>query len=70
MISSSQLINFQDILHVLKYRKLDDPKYVGDALTFLKEHYGANRVLRKEGYLYFLEEIEEAEVIAWLPKEN
>lgn len=70
MLSSSQLINFQDKLHVLKYRKMDDPKYVGDFLTIMKERFGADRILRKDGFLYFLEEIEEAEVIAWLPKEE
>jgi hypothetical protein len=70
MIPSSQLIKFQDKLYILIQRKLDDASYTGEKLDLLTKWLGADKVLRKEGYLYFLEEIEEANVIAWLPKEN
>jgi len=33
------------------------------------EWFKANKVLRKDNHLYFLEKIEDAEVIAWLPKQ-
>ena len=65
-----QLINFNGNQFVLKYRLLDDPKYTSDKLDLLNILYGSNKVLRKDGHLYFLEQIEEAEVIDWLPKEN
>jgi hypothetical protein len=65
-----QLINFNENQFVLKYRLLDDPKYTNDKLDILNIIYGSNKVLRKDNYLYFLEQIEEVEVIDWLPKEN
>jgi hypothetical protein len=65
-----QLINFQGNQFVLKQRILDDPKYTGDKLDILNIFYGSNKVLRKDGYLHFLEQIEDVEVIAWLPKED
>ena len=65
-----QLINFSGNQFVLKYRLLDDPKYTSDKLDLLNILYRSNKVLRKDGQLYFLEQIEEADVIDWLPKEN
>ena len=65
-----QLINFQGNQFVLKQRILDDPKYTSDKLDILNIFYGSNKVLRKDGYLHFLEQIEDVEVIAWLPKED
>jgi hypothetical protein len=65
-----QLINFSGNQFVLKYRLLDDPKYTSDKLDLLNILYRSNKVLRKDGHLYFLEQIEEADVIDWLPKEN
>jgi hypothetical protein len=65
-----QLINFQDKLFILKHRIMDDPKYTSDKLDILNILYNSNKVLRKDSMLWFLQEIEDAEVIAWLPKEN
>ena len=65
-----QLINFSGNQFVLKYRLLDDQKYTSDKLDLLNILYRSNKVLRKDGHLYFLEQIEEADVIDWLPKEN
>ena len=67
---STQFISFQDKLYILKRKVLDDVKYTGPNLDLMTVWIGANKVLRKEGYLYFLEEVEEAQVIDWLPKEN
>jgi hypothetical protein len=69
-MTTRQLINFQGNQFILKYRLLDDSKYTSEKLDILNTLYDSNKVLRKDGYLYFLEQIEEAEVIAWLPKEN
>lgn len=57
-----QLINFQGDQYVLKYRILDDAYYTGEKLDILIKLYEANKVLRKEGYLYFLEKIEDVEM--------
>ena len=65
-----QLIRFQDKLFTLKKQIVDDPKYTGEKLDVLNILYGSNKVLRKDGMLWFLQEIEDVEVIAWLPKEN
>lgn len=66
-----QYIKYQDKLFVLKKQLVDDPaKYTSEKLDILNILYGSNKVLRKDGMLWFLQEIEEAEVIAWLPKEN
>ena len=69
-MTTRQLINFQGNQFILKYRLLDDPKYTSEKLDILNILYQSNKILRKDGYLHFLEQIEEAEVIAWLPKEN
>jgi hypothetical protein len=66
----TQFIRFADKLYILKIRVLDDPKYAGERLDMLMKWYGSNKVLRKDGYLFFLEEVQDAEVIDWLPKEN
>ena len=63
-------IRFQDKLFILRKQILDDPKYTGEKLDVLNILYDSNKVLRKDGMLWFLQEIEDAEVIAWLPKEN
>jgi hypothetical protein len=66
----TQFIRFADKLYTLKARYLDDAKYQGQVLDLMMEFESANKVLRKDGFLYFLEEVQEAEVIDWLPKEN
>jgi hypothetical protein len=65
-----QYIKYQDKLFVLKKQLVDDPKYTNDKLDLLNILYGSNKILRKDGVLHFLYEIEEAEIIAWLPTEN
>jgi hypothetical protein len=62
---SKQVIYFQDKAYILIRRMLDDPKYVGDNLDLLIQWFNADKVLRKEGYLFFLDEIEEAEVLGY-----
>ena len=65
---TNQFIPFQDKLYILKRRIMDDPKYTGDNLDLLMKWSRADKVLRKEGYLFFLEEIEEAEVLGYETK--
>lgn len=65
-----QLINFNNNQFILKYRIPDDPKYTNEKLDVLNILYSSNKVLRKDGFLWFLEQTEDVEVIAWLPKEN
>jgi hypothetical protein len=62
---SRQIIYFQDKAYILIKRMLDDPKYVGDNLDTLMKWLSADKVLRKDGYLFFLDEIEEAEVLGY-----
>jgi hypothetical protein len=64
----TQLISYQDKLFILKRKVLDDPKYIGPKLDLMMEWIGSNKVLRKEGYLFFLEEIEEAEMLGYETK--
>jgi len=66
----TQFIRFSGKLYILKARYSDDAKYRDQVLDLLMEFESSNKVLRKDGFLYFLEEVEEAEVIDWLPKEN
>ena len=66
---SKQIIYFQDKAYILIRRIMDDPKYVGDNLDLLMQWLDADKVLRKEGYLFFLDEIEEAEVFGFEPKD-
>jgi len=65
---SKQIIYFQDKAYILIRRIVDDPKYVGDNLDLLMKWLDADKVLRKEGYLFFLDEIEEAEVLGFESK--
>jgi hypothetical protein len=67
---NKQFIKFTDKLYLLNRKVLDDPKYTGTNLDDLMKFFNANKVLRKDGYLFFLEEVEEAHIIDWLPKEN
>lgn len=63
-----QIIHFQDKAYTLIRRILDDPKYTGDNLDLLIQWLDADKVLRKDGYLFFLDEIEEAEVLGYETK--
>lgn len=65
---SRQVIYFQDKAYILIRRILDDPKYVGDNLDLIMQWLNADKVLRKEGYLFFLDEIEEAEILGFESK--
>ena len=60
---SKQIIYFQDKAYILIRRIQDDPKYTGNNLDLIMQWLKADKVLRKEGYLFFLDEIEEAEVL-------
>lgn len=61
----NQFINFQGSLFIIKRRVLDDTKYTGSNLDIMMKWLNSNKVLRKDGFLYFLEEIEEAEVLGY-----
>ena len=65
---SKQIIYFQDKAYILIRRILDDPKYTGNKLDLMMEWLNSDKVLRKEGYLIFLDEIEEAEVLGYETK--
>ena len=62
---ATQFISFQDKLYILKRKVLDDVKYTGPNLDLIMAWVGSNKVLRKDGYLFFLNEIEEAEVLGY-----
>ena len=65
---SKQIIYFQDKAYILLRRVMDDPKYTGNNLDLIMKWLNADKVLRTEGYLFFLEEIEEAEVLGYETK--
>jgi hypothetical protein len=65
---SRQVIYFQDRAYLLIRRIQDDPKYTGNNLDLIMQWLNADKVLRKEGYLFFLDEIEEAEVLGYETK--
>ena len=65
---SKQIIYFQDKAYILIRRIQDDPKYTGNNLDLIMQWLQADKVLRKEGYLFFLDEIEEAEVLGYETK--
>lgn len=60
MIISTEIIEFQGSLYILK-RKIKE-KY-NPNIEAWKEHLNADTVLRKEENLYFLEKIQEPEII-------
>lgn len=67
---SRQIIYFQDKAYILLRRVMDDPKYAKEGnLDLMMKWLNADKILRKEGYLFFLEEIEEAEVLGYETKE-
>ena len=57
----------------MRYYTVQKIKFETDSVKnnvdLLCEYYGADKVLRKDNNLYFLKKIEDAEVIAWLPKQ-
>ena len=57
---TTEIINFQDNLYILKRKIKEEYKPNIDAW---KEYLPADTVLRKDGYLYFLERIEDAQII-------
>jgi hypothetical protein len=62
------MIKFEDNLFQIKQVTQDTEPYSANIDLFC-EWFKANKVLRKDNHLYFLEKIEDAEVIAWLPKQ-
>jgi hypothetical protein len=61
-------IRFEDNIYLVQRIKFENDS-VKDNIDLLCECYNADKVLRKDGRLYFLKRIEDAEVIAWLPKQ-
>ena len=61
----TQLVPFQGKLYILVRRVLDDTKYNGEPLDIMMKWLCADKVLRKDGFLFFLKEIEEAEVLGY-----
>ena len=64
-----ELIHFDNNLYQVNKIRFETETVTAN-IDLLCQYYNASKVLRKEGRLYFLELIEDAEVIAWLPKEN
>ena len=64
-----ELIHFDNNLYQVNKIRFETETVTAN-IDLLCHCYNANKVLRKENKLYFLELIEDAEVIAWLPKEN
>lgn len=62
-------IRFEDNIYTVQRIKFETDN-VKNNVDLLCEYYGADKVLRKDNKLYFLKKIEDAEVIAWLPKQN
>lgn len=60
MIISTEIIEFQGNLYILK-RKIKEK--FNPNIEVWKEHLNADTVLRKEEDLYFLEKIQEPEII-------
>jgi hypothetical protein len=60
-------IRFEDNIYLVQQIKFETDN-VKDNVDLLCEYYNADKVLRKDNKLYFLKRIEDAEVIAWLPK--
>ena len=56
------LIRFQDKLYIQRKVIIDDPKYNSTSLDVINQWLGTNKILRKDGRLFFLEEIED---ITW-----
>lgn len=56
----NEFINFQDRLYVLKRIIKEEDRPV---IEVWKEHLSADIVLRKEGFLYFLESVPDLEII-------
>ena len=66
---TGELLHFDNNLYQVNKIRFETETVTAN-IDLLCQYYNANKVLRKEGRLYFLELIEDAEVIAWLPKEN
>lgn len=63
------MIKFEDTLFLIK-RVTQDAEPYSTNIDLFCEWFSANKVLRKDNHLYFLEKIEDVEVIAWLPKQD
>lgn len=61
LITTRQLIPFNDKLFLVK--KIIKEEH-GPVIDTWKDHLGADTVLRKEGLLYFLQTVEELEIIS------
>jgi|LakMenEpi03Aug12_release.lakeMendotaPanAssembly.Ray.scaffolds.fasta_scaffold4482803_1 hypothetical protein len=66
---TGELLHFDNNLYQVNKIRFETETVTAN-IDLLCQYYNASKVLRKEGRLYFLELIEDAEVIAWLPKEN
>ena len=66
---TGELLHFDNNLYQVNKIRFETETVTAN-IDLLCQGYNASKVLRKEGRLYFLELIEDAEVIAWLPKEN
>jgi hypothetical protein len=66
---TGELLHFDNNLYQVNKIQFETETVTAN-IDLLCQYYNASKVLRKEGRLYFLELIEDAEVIAWLPKEN
>ena len=63
-----QVINFQDTLYIVKRIIKEESINNKDLVQDFKEWIGADTVLKKDNLFYFVNKIEEAQVIEFLPK--
>jgi hypothetical protein len=57
-----QVINFQDTLYIIK-RTIKETRIKEEFVQEYKEFLGADAVLKKDGMYYFVNRIEEAQII-------
>lgn len=63
---TKQVINFQDTLYIVKRIIKEESINNKDLVQDFKEWIGADTVLKKDNLFYFVNKVEEAEIIEYL----
>lgn len=63
---TKQVINFQDTLYIVKRIIKEENINNKDLVQDFKEWVGADTVLKKDNLFYFVNKVEEAEIIEYL----
>lgn len=63
---TKQVINFQDTLYIVKRIIKEESINNKDLVQDFKEWVGADTVLKKDNLFYFVNKVEEAEIIEYL----